>query len=103
VRPTSTNLDQTTGPRTVSKDEYYNSPDARLNTVLGDHKKFFELLRRLRPEYEKDPGPMPGFSAWVLDQYGIKLYLNSDGRITADYTIVDQHKYLICRLKYSVD
>jgi hypothetical protein len=87
----------------VSKDEYYNSAEARLDTVLGDHKKFFELLRRMRPEYERDPGPMPGFSAWVLDQYGIKLHLNSDGRITTDYTIVDQHKYLICRLKYSAD
>jgi hypothetical protein len=84
----------------VSKDEHYNTAEARLDTVLGDHKKFFDLLRRMRPEYERDPGPMLGFSAWVLDQYGIKLHLNSDGRITADYTIVDQQKYLICKLKY---
>ena len=82
----------------MSKDEYYNSPEARLDTVLGDQKKFFDLLRRMRVEYESDSES--GFSTWIQDQYGIKLHLNSDGRITADYTIVDQHKYLICKLKY---
>ena len=85
----------------MSKNEYYNTPEARLNTVLGDHKKFFDLLRRIRPEYDSDPNTVPGFPEWLLDRYGIELKLNSDGRITADYNIVDEQKYLICCLKYS--
>jgi hypothetical protein len=86
----------------MSKDEYYNSPKARLDTVLGDHKKFFEFLRRIRSEYTGADASVPGFPDWLLETYGIQLILNSDGRITADYTIVDQHKYLICKLKYTV-
>lgn len=84
----------------MSKDEYYNTPEARLNTVLGDHKKFFALLRKIRPEYDSDPASVPGFADWLVDRYGIKLVFNNDGRITADYTIVDQNKYLVCMLKY---
>ena len=84
----------------MSKDEYYNSPNARLDTVLGDHKKFFELLQKIRPEYRGDDASVPGFPDWLLETYGIKLILNSDGRITANYSIVDQDKYLICMLKY---
>ena len=84
----------------MSKDEYYNTPEARLDTVLGDHKKFFDLLRRIRPEYDSDPNTVPEFPEWLLDRYGIELKLNSDGRITADYNIVDEQKYLICCLKY---
>jgi hypothetical protein len=93
-------LDQTTGSRTVSKDSYYNTPEARLDTVLGDHKKFFDLLRRIRSEYEQDSETYPGFSAWLLERYGIELVLNSDGRITAEHYIRDRNKYLICRLKF---
>ena len=84
----------------MSQDEYYSSPEARLDTVLGDHKKFFDLLRRVRPEYEQDPEICPGFSAWLLERYGIELVLNSDGRITAEHYIRDRNKYLIFCLKY---
>jgi hypothetical protein len=84
----------------MSKDEYYNSPEARLDTVLGDQKKFFDLLRQIRPEYEQDSDYFTGFSDWTLERYGIELILNSDGRITADYHIRDRNKYLICKLKY---
>lgn len=84
----------------MSKDEYYNSPNARLDTVLGDHKKFFELLQRIRPEYRGADASVPGFPDWLLETYGIQLVLNSDGRITSEYNIVDHDKYLICMLKH---
>lgn len=86
----------------MSKDEYYNSPEARLNTVLGDHKKFFDLLRKIKQEYNQEPESVPymDYPAWLEQQYGIQLILNSDGRITADYNIVNEQKYLICCLKY---
>jgi hypothetical protein len=84
----------------MSKDEYYNTPEARLDTVLGDHKKFFDLLRQIRSEYEQDSETSTGFSAWLLERYGIELVINSDGRITAEHSIRDRNKYLICCLKY---
>lgn len=86
----------------MSKDEYYNTPEARLDTVLGDHKKFFDLLRRIRPEYDSDPDSVPGFSDWLLERYGIQLEYNTEGRITANHAIVDQNKYLVAILKYGV-
>jgi hypothetical protein len=93
----------------MSKDKYYNTPKARLDTVLGAHKKFFELLRTLREEYiDGDAGCLISdsvitgisFQDWLVETYGIQLVLDSDGRITANHNIVDDKKYLICRLKY---
>jgi hypothetical protein len=86
----------------MSKDEYYNSPEARLDTVLGRHKKYFELLRHIRTEYANDTSAdlVPDFSDWLRDRYGIQLVFDSNGRITTEYRIVDEQKYLICKLKY---
>lgn len=99
--PTKRNdLDQTTGPRTMSKDEYYRTPEARLDTVLGEQKKYFELLRHLRVEFVNDNITNISFQTWVLETHGIKMVLNDDHRITAEHHIVDPSKYLICCLKY---
>lgn len=83
----------------MSKDEYYNTPEARLDTVLGDHKKFFELLRRVRVEFSESDLES-AFPDWLQDRYGIKLHLTPDGKITSNFTVTDQNKYLVAMLKY---
>lgn len=86
----------------MSKDEYYNTPEARLNTILGDQQQFFLLIRGIKKEYDREPKPVPytDYPTWLEQRYGIQLVLNSDGRITSEHHIVDEKKYLICRLKY---
>jgi hypothetical protein len=84
----------------MSQDEYYKTPEARLDTILGEQKKYFELLRHLRVEFVNDDTTDISFQSWVLETYGIQMVLNSDHRITAEHHVVDQSKYLICKLKY---
>jgi hypothetical protein len=84
----------------MSKDEYYNTPEARLDTVLGEQKKYFELLKHLKVEFVNNNITDISFQTWVLETYGIKMVLNGDHRITAEHYIVAQQKYLVCRLKY---
>ena len=84
----------------MSQDKYYNTPEARLDTILGEQKKYFELLRYLRVEFVNNNITDISFQIWVLETYGIQMVLNSDHRITAEHHVVDQSKYLICRLKY---
>jgi hypothetical protein len=84
----------------MSKNEYYSTPEARLDTVLGEQKKYFELLRNLKVEFTTINITDISFQTWVLATYGIKIILNDDHRITAEYHITNQSKYLICRLKY---
>lgn len=79
--------------------DLYNSKESRYNTVLGERKAFFTLLRRLKEEYDQAPRTAD-YSNWVLEQYGIQLKLDRQGNITGKYTIVDEQKYLICRIKY---
>jgi hypothetical protein len=84
----------------MSQDEYYNTPEARLDTILGEQKKYFELLRHLRMEFVNLNITDIFFQTWVLETYGIKIVLNDDHRITAEHRVVDTSKYLICKLKY---
>lgn len=84
----------------MSQDEYYNTPEARLDTILGEQKKYFELLRHLRMEFVNLNITDISFQTWVLETYGIKIVLNDDHRITAEHHIVDTSKYLICKIKY---
>lgn len=62
---------------------------------------FWNVLKKLRKEYTEDGINFDAdeFIAWVEDKYGLKLILNFTG-ITDDYTITDEQKYIIFRLKY---
>lgn len=62
---------------------------------------FWNVLKKLRKEYTEDGTNFDAdeFIAWVEDKYGLKLILNFTG-ITDDYTITDEQKYIIFRLKY---
>lgn len=41
------------------------------------------------------------FTDWLEKKYGVALVLDSDGRITGDYRIVDESKYSFYLLKFS--
>jgi hypothetical protein len=61
---------------------------------------FWEVLKKLRKEFTVDREfDADDFIVWIEERYGFKLILNDTG-ITDDYTITDEKKYLIFRLKY---
>jgi hypothetical protein len=62
---------------------------------------YYETLKKLRKESTEDGRNFDAdeFIVWIEEKYGFKLVLNDTG-ITDDYTVTDEQKYLIFRLKY---
>lgn len=80
--------------------------------VDGDAKAkrwdYWNLIYAARRDFIKqvestvDTGSIPeSFDKHMLDEYGLRMMKDSGGNYTADYAIVDEHKYLMFRLKYS--
>lgn len=80
----------------------YDTPDQRLNTMLGrSDVDFWRKLRKLKSEI--DLGGLE-FQDWLVEEYGVKLTLTSNTAGQTGYDpqaeIVDEQKYLIFLLKY---
>ncbi len=70
---------------------------------------YWHLLRLLKTEYDKqytgyyepsDTGMRDSFDNYVLEQYGIKMWIHRDGKIDGTFEIVDEGKYAWCILKH---
>ena len=76
-----------------------------LVTARISRNTYWRRLGILRSEYE---GSILGvkaytvaeFNTWVKDTYGLVINFDSMGNITSDYTVSDEHKYLLFLLKY---
>jgi hypothetical protein len=87
----------------------YANAHARFDTVVGENQ-YFAFLRKIREEfdlrtpydsyaYEFDQGD---FERYVLENYGIRITFDvTYSAITADYTVVNEQKYLIAVLKFA--
>jgi hypothetical protein len=69
---------------------------------------YWALLRVLHKEYEKQytgyyepswTSKSDSFDKYVEEKYGMKIRFQ-DGRITQDFSIVDEGKYVWCILKH---
>jgi hypothetical protein len=63
---------------------------------------YWKALREASKEYYGMVGkPDPeGLGPYILENYGLKMNLDSGQMITAEYTIVDEKKYAIFLLKF---
>ena len=63
--------------------------------------EFWQTLKKLRKEFTEDGRNFDAdeFIVWIEEKYGFKLILNETG-ITDDYTISDEQKYIIFKLRY---
>ena len=91
----------------MSKDEYYNSPAARLDTIIGGDSNHYIRLRRCKEYYDQLADAVPigqgflTFNDFVREWYGVKMQLDTgDGGIALDYEVVDEQKYLVFMLKF---
>ena len=90
-----------------AKDEYYSSPERRIDTIIGGDSKHYIRLRKCKEEYDRLADAVPigqgflTFEDFVREWYGVKLHMNSqDGTFGLDYTIVDEQKYTVFLLKF---
>ena len=83
--------------------DLYSTPEARLDTILGD-AGFWSKMQRCRlaegAEHCKTDTDM---MQWFRDTYGIELLLSEThlGGYSRDVNIVDEQKYMIFLLKWS--
>ena len=84
--------------------DLYSTPEARLDTILGNADFWVRMQRcRLSEEGEKNCKTSAGTLAWFRDTYGIQL-LPSDTHVSGysrEVNIVDEQKYMIFLLKWS--
>ena len=92
----------------MSKDEYYNSPAARLDTIIGGDSSHYIRLRRCKEYYDELADDVPvgqgflTFDDFVREWYGVKMVMDTgDGGISLDYEVIDEQKYTIFVLKFS--
>jgi len=90
-----------------TQDEYYATPQARLNTLVGeDAGQVFARLQRVRNEYEelclqqRTASSTLDFALYVEQQYGIKLTM-LDGMMQLEYRITDPALHTLFLLKFS--
>ena len=84
--------------------DLYSTPEARLDTILGD-AGFWGRMQRCRSSEEgkKNCTSKANTFAWFRDTYGIEL-LFSDTQLSGyskDVNIVDEQKYMIFLLKWA--
>jgi len=83
--------------------DLYTDMGRRLDTVLGTKEimEFWTALKNARHDFNDKGGHQhDGFMEHMRDTYGIQLYFDDEGNIKRDYTIVDEQKYLVFKLKY---
>ena len=80
----------------------YANQDLRWDTIIGQIS-FLGKLKRAREDYEKTIGEynVNGFLLWLHDVYGVTVIVR-DGDLTSDYEVVDEQKFLLFELKYTV-
>ena len=89
----------------MSKDEYYASTAARLDTIIGGDTTHFLRLQQVKNEYdalERDVPVGQGFLTfydYVKEYYGVKLVYDGDD-IKLDYAVIDERKYTVFLLKF---
>ena len=91
-----------------SKDEYYESQAARINTVIGGDSSHYIRLRRCKEEYDRLAHAVPigqgflTFQDFLREWYGVEMQMDTgDGGIALDYKILDEQKYTVFVLKFS--
>ena len=83
--------------------DLYSTPEARLDTILGNADFWVRMQRCRKTEGFKHCLTDAGTVEWFRDTYGIQL-LPSDTHVSGysrEVNIVDEQKYMIFLLKWS--
>jgi hypothetical protein len=90
-----------------ASDEYYDTPAARLDTLIGGDTANYIRIQRCKQEWDQLAEAVPvgqgflTFEDYIREYYGIKLTVNQKmGGIALDYAITDDKKYTVFLLKF---
>jgi alpha-D-ribose 1-methylphosphonate 5-triphosphate synthase subunit PhnI len=89
----------------MSKDEYYATTAARLDTIIGGDTDHFLRLQRVKNEYDALAHDVPigqgflTFYDYVKEYYGVKLEYDGDN-VSLAYSVVNEKKYTMFLLKF---
>lgn len=83
------------------------TPDGPLNidhwrdeadSVIQKRNAYWKTLATIRRQHRLTD--LSSIASYMIEHYGIKPIINTNGDITSDYEIVDEAKYLIYLLTY---
>lgn len=89
-----------------AKDEYYATPESRLDTIIGGDTQHFQRIQRVKNEWDELARAVPigqgflTFEDYVREYYGVKLVYDGD-HVTLAYSVVDEKKHLVFVLKFN--
>lgn len=89
-----------------AQDEYYNTTEARLDTIIGGDTSHYQRLIRVKAEYDELAGAVPvgqgflTFYDYVKEYYGVKLMFEGD-ELKLAYAVIDDKKYTMFLLKFN--
>ena len=87
----------------MSDKNLYNTPESRLNTVVGEKSPLWNNIGMVYRSYQhskKYDSIVPSFDLYLLNEFGIVIKRGEDG-YTWDYDIADPVKYTFFLLKYA--
>ena len=87
--------------------DLYTTADSRLNAVVAPDKyEYWRMLRNIRDEYAGDNANLTivdvDFKTYLEDRWGFRIHIDEKtGGVMADYTVVDEAKYMLALLKFA--
>ena len=83
-------------------DEYYATPEARIDTMVGSGSEYYLRLRAVKQEWDKvwkSGNHEFSFPAYLREVYGIEMTIQPEG-IDLKYRILDEQKHTMFLLKF---
>lgn len=83
-------------------DEYYATPEARIDTILGENQDLYKRLMKAKTEWDqrwKSGVHDMSFPAYLEAVYGIKMTIQPEG-VDLRYQILDEQKHTMFLLKF---
>jgi len=84
----------------TAKDEYYDTPAARIDTIVGSGSEYYLRLRAVKQEWDQSDNPArQEFQEYLRETYGIEMTIQPEG-IDLKYRILDEQKHILFLLKF---
>lgn len=84
------------------RDEYYATPEARIDTILGENQDIYRRLMKVKEEWDqrwKSGIHDMSFPEYLRELYGIEMTIQPEG-IDLRYRILDEAKHTLFLLKF---
>ena len=85
-----------------TRDEYYSTPEARIDTILGENKEIYIRLGKVKEEWDhrwKSGNHDSSFPGYLKETYGIEMTIQPEG-VDLRYRVLDEQKHTVFLLKF---